>query len=342
VLGRQQRVGDLLSVERWARTLLGVCAAALVAASAGCGDAGEAEEPIVAQPVAPPAVTTPEPTPVSADDLRPPESVVVEDEAAPTAGAARPGGVLSATDKASFRRLERSLGGRYGLALSGLGRNRRVTQVGTLRTGVAWSTSKLPIAMAVIAAGAGDTQREALTAAITLSDNAAADRLWQSLGGGQAAAQAADAQLREAGDATTAIEYRQLRSEFSPFGQTQWRVRDQAAFAAGMACVTAGAQVLGMMGQVDAGQRWGLGAAGVQAELKGGWGPGIDPGAGSGYFDRQLGVLTIDGKPMAAAIAAAPADGSHEAGTRDLTTIARWIVEHVDVSGLPSTPRCES
>jgi hypothetical protein len=179
-----------------------------------------------------------------------------------------------------------------------------------------------------------------LTAAITRSDNAAADRLWTSLGGGQAAAQATEAQLREAGDEDTTIEYRRLRAEFSSFGQTRWGISEQAAFVAGMACTAAGPQVLGLMGQIDSSQRWGLGAAGVQAEFKGGWGPGIEPGTASGYLDRQLGVLTIEGRPLAIAIAAAPADGTHASGAQDLTAIARWVVQHAGVSRVPAEPRC--
>ena len=53
--------------------------------------------------------------------------------------------------------------------------------------------------MAVVAAGQGGAHSSDLTQAITASDNAAALRLWSALGGGDAAAQAADAQLRAAG-----------------------------------------------------------------------------------------------------------------------------------------------
>lgn len=344
MLRREQRLGDVLSAHRQrARQLLGASAVglALAVASAGCGEERGSDDPIIAQPVAPPAVAAAE-TPTS-NPVVPEKQVPASADETPASSAREGNGrgdVLTPADRVRFRRLERSLGGEHGLAVSGLGRDRPVTEMGSLRSGVAWSTSKVPIAMAVIAAGGGEAQQQALTAAITMSDNAAADQLWQFLGGGRPAAQATEAQLREAGDTTTTVEHRRLRPEFSPFGQTLWSVRDQAAFVAGMACTAAGPQVLGLMGQIDSGQRWGLGAAGVQAELKGGWGPGVDPGAGSGYFDRQMGVLTVAGKPMAVAIAAAPADGSHDAGAADLTAIARWIVRNADVSALPSKPRC--
>ena len=285
MLGRQRRLCDVLSTgERRRRAILVVGAAVAAFAFSGCGDRGDRDgsQAVVAQPVVP-RETEAEPTPGSADGLRRAEPLVTEEEATPQAsssvGRAARGRVFSSDDRASFRRLERSLGGRYGVALAGSAAS-EVAQVGSLRTGVAWSTSKVPIAMAVIAAGAGQVQKQNLAAAITLSDNSAADSLWKALGDGQTAAQAADAQLRAAGDTSTMIESRQLLPGFSSFGQTQWSLRNQAIFTAGMACTTAGTEVLALMGRVDTSQRWGLGAADVAAEFKGGWGPGVDPGVG--------------------------------------------------------------
>jgi hypothetical protein len=105
-----------------------------------------------------------------------------------------------------------------------------------------------------------------------------------------------------------------------------------------MACTNAGAQVLGLMSQVVAGQRWGLGSTGDEAQFKGGWGPGVTPGNGDGWLDRQMGVLTIKGKPIAVAIATTAHD--HATGTRNLTTIARWVASHVDVKHAPRRPAC--
>jgi beta-lactamase class A len=249
------------------------------------------------------------------------------------------GSILSAADRQSFDRLAASLGGTSGVAVSGLGLGRRVERAGSLRSAVAWSTAKVPVAVAVIAAGNQAAQQSNLQSAITASDNAAALRLWSSLGGGHAAASAADEQLRAAGDTRTRIESRALRGGgYTPFGQTAWALTDQARFTAGLACTQAGAQVLGLMNQVVSGQRWGLGSAGVQAQLKGGWGPGSQPGSSGGYLDRQMGVLTISRRPLAVAIATQPADGLHDAGTRNLTAIARWIVTHADTRRLPGQP----
>ena len=253
---------------------------------------------------------------------------------------ANPDAILSADDRASFQRLAASLGGQSGLAVSGVGLGRPVERVGALRGGSAWSTAKVPIAMAVIDAGGQATRQGDLAQAITASDNAAATRLWTSLGPPEAAAEAANAQLRAAGDTRTSIEPRTLLASYTPFGQTGWSLRDQAKFAAGMPCTAAGVQVLGLMGQVVGGQQWGLGATGPEAQFKGGWGPGSRPGVGGGYLDRQLGIVTVDGTPLAVSIATVPADGSHESGTRNLTEIARWLTEHASVGAQPAAPSC--
>lgn len=101
--------------------------------------------------------------------------------------------------------------------------------------------------MAAIATGTADDH--ALRSAITVSDNASAGRLWAGLGGGTRAANAANEQLRAAGDSTTSIQPKVLRSGFTAFGQTMWSLRDQVAFTAGMTCTDTGKQLLGFMGR---------------------------------------------------------------------------------------------
>jgi hypothetical protein len=327
---RQQRLGDVLSRSV---SLVAIVAAGLLA---GCGAGGEqgpaTSQDVVAHPVAPrPLATT----------STPQARATAEPTRTPAATAPASGAILSAADRASFRRLAASLGGEHGLAVSGLGAGRAVERIGALQSGSAWSTAKVPIAMAVIDAGQQAAQQSNLSQAITASDNAAATRLWASLGPPQAAAGAADAELRRAGDQRTRIESRALLGAgYTPFGQTAWSLRDQARFTAALPCSAAGAQVLALMGQVVGGQRWGLGAAGVPAQLKGGWGPGTRPGVLGGYLDRQMGILTVNGKPLAVAIASRPADGSHGTGTRDLTTIARWLVARASVRAQPAQPTC--
>jgi hypothetical protein len=331
VLRRQQRVRHVLS--RASR----IAAAAAAILLAGCGGGGEqsrtSDEDVVAHAVAPPPLAKRTPTATPTATARPSRT--------PAGRAAATGRILSAGDRASFRRLAASLGGEHGLAVSGIGPGQPVEQVGALESGAAWSTAKVPIVMAVIDAGQQSSLQRDLAGAITASDNAAATRLWASLGPPAEAAQAADAELRRSGDQHTLIESHPLRGAgYTPSGQSACTLRDQTRFTARLPFSAAGVQTLTLMGRVVAGQRWGLGAAGVPAQIKGGWGPGVQPGVAGGYLDRQLGILTIAGTPLAVAIASRPADGSHATGTQDLTAIARWLVEHADVDGLPTRPHC--
>jgi len=248
------------------------------------------------------------------------------------------GGPLSRSARRSFARLAARLPGVEGIAVSGVGHGQRVVALGGLRTAIAWSTSKLPVALAAIQAGVADPT--ALRAAITASDNAAAMRLWAALGSGATAAAAAQAQLRAGGDRRTVVQAQTLIAGLTPFGQSNWRLADQARFTAALPCLPAGRRVLDLMDQVVADQRFGLGSAGVPARFKGGWGPGSRPGVPGGYLDRQLGILRITRKPVAVAIASRPADGSDQSGRAGLTALARWLVAHVDVGALPSAPTC--
>jgi hypothetical protein len=53
-----------------------------------------------------------------------------------------------------------------------------------------------------------------------------------------------------------------------------------------------------------------------------------------------MGILTSGGRQLAVTIMTRPAGGSHEAGTANLTRIARWVVQHVSKAGLPSEASC--
>jgi hypothetical protein len=321
----------------------GAAVAALVSVLlCGCGSSHAADQAPLppAYPAAKAETTATDAQQQAPDDTGNDQTATTNPAPAKQPAAPRSTSILSPADKASFTALERSLGAPIGVAVSGLGLGQRAEVAGTLRDAVAWSTSKIPVAMAVYAGGLAGSQQANLRAAITASDNAAAERLWAALGGGDTAARAADAQLHAAGDTHTRIEARTLRSGFTPFGQTDWKLTDQVRFTAGMACSDAGTQVLTLMNQTIAAQRWGLGSTGVEAQLKGGWGPGTRPGVNGGYLDRQMGVLVIGHRPLAVTIAALPADGQHGTGTAQLTRIARWLVAHADVRRLPAHARC--
>lgn len=265
-----------------------------------------------------------------------PTSTSAAGDATGAATSTGPRPLLTAADRASFARLAATLPGTEGVAVSGVGRGQRVYRAGALRSGVAWSTAKVPVAMAAIEAGVGSTAD--VTKAITASDNAAAERLWRALGAGTAAADATDAQLRAAGDPRTRTQPQVLRPGFTAFGQTDWQLTDQARFMAGMRCADAGPEILARMGRVVPGQRWGLGTTGTSAQFKGGWGPGIRPGQDGGWLDRQMGIIEVGGRPVAVAIATTA--GGHEAGTRSLTAIARWVTRNADTRSAPQQARC--
>ena len=260
------------------------------------------------------------------------------------APAAAPAALLSTADQHSFAALSASLGGRNGLAISGLGRNQPQIELGSLRTGVAWSTIKTGIALAAYYQGHGSVNASTqalLRRAITASDNAAAQSVWDhTLGGGARAASLVRHMLALVGDTDTVVHSRVSRPGYSAFGQTPWSLRNQLTFMAGMTCVRDSAPVLSLMGQVIPSQRWGLGSAGAgtTAILKGGWGP-----ARSGpYLVRQMGVLTLPGggRQVAVTMATIPRDGTFATGTRNLTRIARWVAAHVNAAAASAHAAC--
>ena len=197
---------------------------------------------------------------------------------------------------------------------------------GDLVADVAWSTSKVPIAIASVrATGAADAN---VNAAITVSDNAAAEAMWASLGGPYAAAAATDAVLRDGGDPLTRTNPERIRPEFTAFGQTQWALADQATFGANLTCIDGGVPVVEAMGNIAADQRYGLGTI-PGARFKGGWGPD----ASGTYLVRQFGTIAVDGGEVGVAIAARPADGTYESGQAMLTEIAGAVLRHMPAGG---------
>ncbi|MBC3184998.1 hypothetical protein H7347_00085 [Corynebacterium sp. zg-331] len=193
-----------------------------------------------------------------------------------------------------------------------------VTTYGEADEGPAWSTSKVPLALAALCANPGviDDVEKALTA----SDNEAAARLWQSLGAPQEAGAAVEAILREAGDDHTRVETRRVRPEFSSFGQTRWALPDQAAFAVVLPTLDGAQPVLEAMGRVIPEQSYGLGT--IEAmRFKGGWGPD----EWGRYTVRQFGLIETPCGIKGVAVAAQPPDGTYEGGQRLLTEVAQEL-----------------
>ncbi len=198
-----------------------------------------------------------------------------------------------------------------GIAYARLGGG--VTSLGRLQSAPAWSTIKVPLAVAAYQRRRSPLTRRLIEPAITRSDNAAAQALWAGLGGGPAAARAVDQVLTRYGDTRTRTQTRRVRSGFTPFGQTAWSLAAQVRFVETFAARAPRHPVLAAMGRVVPGQRWGLGRI-PGARFKGGWGPGTD----GRYLVRQFGLITVNGHQYAVALAARSAGGSYAGGIKAL------------------------
>jgi hypothetical protein len=191
---------------------------------------------------------------------------------------------------------------------------------GRWSTGVAWSTAKVPLAIAALRADQARAE-PLVVKAITESDNPASEQLWSQLGEPSCAAGRVQAVIAEAGDCTTVVESRRLRPGFTAFGQTEWSLARQARFAANLSDIPEAATVIGLMHHLIPEQRWGLAAKGVAA--KGGWGPG----SGGGYLTRQFGIVPVPTGQLGVALAADAR--TFEAGVAVLNQLADWLFSHV-------------
>lgn len=229
----------------------------------------------------------------------------------------------------SFDAFSDGLGGAVGIAVTPVGGG-PVQTAGKFSGGAAWSTIKVPLAIAALNQDAG--LGAAAGSAITASDNAAAEQLWASLGADEDAAMAVEGVLQRLGDTSTTVPSTRARPEYSIFGQSSWAAADQARFGSALPCEPEAADVYALMGQIFAGQSWGLGAL-PGAHFKGGWGPGLT----GGYLVRQLGVIDTPTEQLAVAIAA-DTPGTFEDGIALLNQVAGWIAANPAL--LPAGGHC--
>lgn len=209
-----------------------------------------------------------------------------------------------------------AFGGRLGVAVAG---EAGQVSAGDAAATPAWSTIKVPIAVAALRAD--EALYPSAVSAITVSDNTAAENLYRAVGPG-----AVNEVLAEAGMAAT-LNTEVVRPEFSTFGQTLLTPAQEAQLAGTLACLDGAGDVLGLMGSIDPGQG-GLGVL-PGAKFKGGWGPGTD----GAYQVRQLGLIPLaDASFAAASLSAFPADGSFATGQLMLTAAANRLVQ---LDGLP-------
>lgn len=223
---------------------------------------------------------------------------------------------------ADFAQLQSQLNAQIGIGVSAVG-GATPSTLGDWQTGPAWSTIKVPLAIAALREENPPQVTAAMKAAITESDNTAAESIWEGMGDPVTAAHKVEAVLKEAGDATT-VQSQKIRPEYTAFGQTIWPLAEQARFLAFAVCDSRNTPIFSLMGQVEEDQRWGMGAI-PDAQIKGGWGPSL---TGS-YLVRQIGILSTPSGQIAVAMSAAPASGSFADGTHDLTEMANWLTAHM-------------
>lgn len=264
-----------------------------------------------------PASPSPAPSPPLAHSAAP----------VPTPGTTAPGSAPSgaATSLAAeFAKLQNKLHGKMGLVISAVGATPKQLVFGDWTSGPAWSTMKVPVAITALGEENPPTVTDAMRAAITASDNAAAESIWDSLGGNSVtAAHKVEVVLNKYGDPTT-VEWQKKRPPFTAFGQTIWSLTNQVRFTAAAVCDEASAPIFALMGQIEADQHWGLGVI-EDSRFKGGWGPLPT----DRYLVRQLGVLTTPTGLTAVAVATEPASGSFNDGTQELTEVSKWLASHM-------------
>lgn len=218
--------------------------------------------------------------------------------------------------KASFEQLAASVPASVGIAIA---RPDRTFSLGRWWSGVAWSTIKVPLAIAALRSD-WLAAKDLVVNAITNSDNPASEELWSLLGDPVQAARRVQGIIAECGDTATVVESRRLRRGYTAFGQTQWNLQRQARFAAELCSIPDSADVIDLMRRLTAGQRWGLAAKGFAA--KGGWGPGTH----GEYLVRQFGVVPTPSGQWGVALAAEVHDGVFETGVDVLNTLSEWLL----------------
>jgi hypothetical protein len=223
--------------------------------------------------------------------------------------------------EASFEQLSDGLPANIGVAIA---RPDRTYSLGRWWSGVAWSTIKVPLAIAALRSD-WLTARELAAKAITESDNRASEQLWSLLGEPVDAARKVQGVVAEGGDTATVVESRRLRRGFTAFGQTQWSLQRQARFAAELPSIPGAEDVIELMADLTPDHRWGLAANGAAA--KGGWGPGTD----GEYLVRQFGILPTPSAQWGVALAAEVHDGGFETGVEVVNTVMDWLVSRLPV-----------
>lgn len=232
---------------------------------------------------------------------------------------AAPDSDLQAGLKKAVEKVGAQYGGSLGVAIDD---GTSKAQAGELTTGPAWSTIKVPIALAAAAKSTANPAQ--VTSALEASDNNAVAGLWSALGSPSQAAQETQDQIQALAKAPKVLSQK-ARPEFSAYGQTQWPLADQAEFGFQVQCAAHADAVTAHMGKVAADQRYGLGQL-SGAHYKPGWGPNES----GQYLVREFGYVPGPKGSVGVSIAAQASDGTYASGQQMLTALAKQVGALVD------------
>lgn len=206
------------------------------------------------------------------------------------------------------RRVERKFGGEIGIAVFDA---QGVVSTGAQRKPLAWSTIKVPIALAAERVGKPD--QYLIDKGLKESDNATPWVLWTQIraanGGSERKTRLAVSRVTAKSDARPYFP-RTPEGYPTPYGYARWGIEEQARFAATLPCTHKGERVYKAMGDVVDWQSYGLGRIDGM-HFKGGWGRHED----GTYTQRQMGVLNVgDGHLGFAIYSYHPGDGTKYLG----------------------------
>ncbi len=230
-------------------------------------------------------------------------------------------GIANGADLASsFAAVQAAVGVPVGIAIAP-GNGSTNVVLGNDPGGVAWSTSKVPVAIAA-EQEFGSAVSSDVGLAITESDNAAAEALWEKLGSTAQATAATQQVIRAGGDGATVVNGTVTRAGYTGFGQTQWTYANQATFAAHLTCMPAAQPILALMRNVASDQQWGVQSI-TGAAVKGGWGPTTD-----GRYDvRQMAVINTQVGQVGVSMGTVAADFA--AGQQVLNKVGAWVRQNI-------------
>lgn len=184
------------------------------------------------------------------------------------------------------------------------------TSAGSLEWLPAWSTMKVPIAMAAKehCEYGEEYKMQLIEASIEWSDNDSARALWDCMGSNSEASEKVSAEIAKSGSQVTVR---------GAFGTTRWSFAGQARYGYYLSQKDEDNQIFADMHHIAEDQAYGLGQLGIP--FKGGW---SDYERDGSWHTRQFGWMEVDGAPYGVAVGARSADGSYDDTQEALNQVA--------------------